>query len=69
MSYEVTKSRDDKTTRYDSMNAAEVRETQRVKASCVIQEDELQAQKDADRSGLVHYCPFPKPQRRRDLWG
>jgi len=69
MNYEVTESRDDKTTRYDSINAAEVREAWRVGASCVIQEIELQAPKDADRSGLVHYCPFPTPQRRRDLWG
>ena len=67
MKYQVTESRDDKTTRYDSINAAEVREASRIGASCVIQEDELQAQKDADRSGLVHYCPFPTPQRRRDL--
>jgi hypothetical protein len=33
----------------------------------VIQEDGLQAQKDADRSELVHYCPFPTPQKTRSL--
>jgi len=29
-----------------------------------MQRDGLQAQKDADRSGLVRYCPYPTPQRR-----
>lgn len=69
MSCEVTGSRDDKTTRNDSINAAEVGEVERTRASCVIQHDEMQAQKDADRSGLVHYCPFPASQQGRDLWG